>query len=462
MSIYSIINELKSTRSRNEKESILKREQGNEVLKEFFRLALNPFILFYQKKKFHIPENRENGITLADAMRDLEATISKRVMTGNAAIEVINGLLRVLEDEGDCQCIQHILKKESGCDLGGATINKIWPKLIPSWPTLLATAYEEKLALKLNWSRGVIQQLKSDGLRVNLVIDEEGSVSAFSRAGKQLDFFGTFDFLGERWRSVVIDGELLTVKPDGKFNNRQTSNGICSKAIKGTMSQAEADTLHMMVWDAISLEDFLKEASAIEYEERFDVLGRMTQDLPKNKKITLIPSEVVYSLEDAIEKNDVLIAAGEEGSMLKDKSLPWGDLRSKLQLKLKSEHPGDFVVLGYKPGVGKLTGNLGSLVIGTSCGKLEANMSGFSLKFRCEIWANLTGKDVSYTMVIDNEEKVFVAKPGDCDINIGSILECTYNGKIKARDSEFWSLFLPRFSKSRNDKTIANTLEELK
>lgn len=461
MTVYTVIQELKATRSRNEKESILKREIDNEELKDFFRLALNPFINFFQKKKFIFENSQVSTVTLKDGMAVLETQISKRVVTGGAAISVINEILRGSTTE-DAIVLQHILQKESGCDLGGATINKIWSKLIPTFPTLLATAYDEKLAAKLNWERGVYSQLKSDGLRVNLVIDEEGIVKAYSRAGNELNFFGMFDFLGDHVQGVVIDGELLTVKPDGKFNNRQTSNGICSKAIKNTMSLSEAETLHMTSWDMIPLADFRAEKSAIEYSERFENLDIFVHTIPKNIRISLIESKIVHSIDEAQEHYVEAIGRGEEGTMNKDMDMLWEDARSKKQLKLKSEHTGDFVIKGYKDGVGKFTGLMGSLIIATSDDKLEANMSGYSIKLRCEITANLQNREVSYTMVEDNKEVVYVAKPGDCDIDIGTIIECMYNQKIKARNTEIWSVFLPRFKQTRNDKTVANTLEEIK
>lgn len=469
--IYTVIQELKATRSRNDKEAILRREVGNEDLKNFFRLALNPFINFFQKKKFTQQSPPQEGLALplSSAMLPLELYISGRKLTGNAAIEYINEVLNFLT-ENDAKVIMHILQKESGCDLGAATINKIWPKLIPTFPTLLATAYDEKLAEKLDWVSGVFSQLKSDGLRVNLVIDEEGGVKAFSRAGNELNFFGVFDFLGNHFNSVVLDGELLTVLPTGKFNNRQTSNGICSKAIKGTMSRAEADMLHITVWDAIPLTDFRKESSQLEYKDRFETLKKLiavsfttvAEEAETKLRISVIPSRIVHSIEQAQEHYQEAIAAGEEGTMLKSQRLLWADTRSKLQLKLKAEHPSEFEVIGYKDGVGKLTGNLGSLEIASSDRIVLASMSGYSLKLRSQIYANLTGTPVPYRMVIDDEWVDLVALPGECDINIGSIIECKHNGKIKSRDSATWSVFLPRFDKVRNDKTEANSFAEIK
>lgn len=463
--IYKIIQEIAATRSRNDKEAILRREVGNADLKNFFRLALNPFINFYQKKKFIQTSTAGNLLTITMGL--LELNVASRRYTGNEAVELIKDLINY-SSEDDAKVIMHILKKESGCDVGSATINKIWPKLIPTFPTLLATEYDDKLAEKLSWEKGVFSQLKSDGLRINIVIDELGGVKAFSRAGNELNFFGVFDFLGVNFNSMVIDGELLTVNETGKFNSRQVSNGICSKAIKNTMSEDEADMLHITSWDFIPLEDFKNESSQLQYKDRFEslkkIIGVMLSltDTNNKKRISVIPSRIVHSIAQAQDHYQEAIAAGEEGTMVKEQSMLWSDSRSKLQLKLKAKHTGDFEVIGYKDGVGKFEGNLGSLEIASSDRQVQANMSGFSFKVRAEIYANLINSPVDYVMIENDVAVTKTAMPGDSDINIGSIIECMYNGKIKSRDSTVWSVFLPRYKKTRDDKTVANSFAELK
>ena len=51
MSTYKIIQSLSATRSRIEKEEILRAQVDNIQLKTFFKLALDPFINFFQKKE---------------------------------------------------------------------------------------------------------------------------------------------------------------------------------------------------------------------------------------------------------------------------------------------------------------------------------------------------------------------------------------------------------------------------
>lgn len=459
MSTYQIIQKIKTTRSRNEKEAILRANVDNEELKTFFKLALCPFTNFYQKKVF-VQETSTDMVKLLDAMHYINNVIAGRKFTGNAAIEKIQQLINTLSED-DAKVIMHILQKESGCDLGGSTINKIWPDLIPSFPCLLATAYDEKLALKLNWTAGVISQLKSDGGRVTVVIDEEGVVKLFSRAGNELNVFGTFDFLGENFKGFVIDGELLTVKEDGKFASRQISNGLFNKCVRNTLSEIESSALHITMWDLIPLNDFKAKYSPLEYWFRFEQLTEKSIGTDV-KKVSLIPTRIVHSIAQAQEHYQEMLDAGEEGTMNKDRSMPWENKRSKLQLKLKSTETGDFEIVGYKVGEGKLVGNLGSLDIATSDRKVVASMSGFSLKVRSEIFANLTDSPVDYVMIVDNEAVTLTANPKDSDIGLGSIIECAYNQKIKGKNSDTWSVFLPRFKQSRPDKLIANSFEELK
>lgn len=462
MTTYKILESLAATRSRLEKEAILQAEQSNAELKTFFKLALDPFINFFQKKVFVHKPNKTSDLTLSEAMVLINTRISPRVVTGNAAVDEINTLLSRLNSE-DAKCIMMILQKDPRAGLGISTVNKIWNGLIQEFPCLLATAWDDKLAAKLPWTSGVISQLKSDGLRINIIIDGTGGVTAYTRAGNELNMFGAFDCLGTKFKSVVLDGELLSInKATGKFNNRQTSNGICGKAVRNTMSAAEAATLHCVTWDVIPLSDFMRARSGLQYKERLATLQKMMERIPEfTSIISIVPSRIVHSIGQAQEHYQEMLSAGEEGTMVKDPAMLWSDTRSKLQLKLKDTATADLVVTGFQQGTGKLLGNLGSLNIETSDGLCKVAMSGFSMKVRSQIYANLTGKPVTYVMVIEGADAELTANPGDIDVIIGSVVEVKYNQKIKSRDVKTWSLFLPRFSQTRPDKKVANSLAEI-
>jgi ATP-dependent DNA ligase len=462
MSVYKIVEQLRLTRSKNEKEEILKSYTHNEDLRNFFRLALSSFILFYQKKDFVQTSTGTGNLGLA--MDWLENIIAARKITGNEAQFAIQSCIDNLSED-DAKVIMMILKKKPDCGVT-TTANKVWAGTAPEFPCMLATAYDEKLAAKMDWKAGCISQTKSDGGRVAIIIDASGGVSVFSRAGNELDIFGKFDILGQHFKSVVFDGELLAHNSQtGKFHPRQYSNGLFTKCVRGTLSEKEAEPLHVVVWDAIPLDEFKAEKSTKGCGDRFDTLVGYIHLLRSNEVdadcISLIPSRIVHSIEEAQSHYQEMLAAGEEGTMLKDVDTIWENKRSKKILKLKSEFTADFLVTDFIEGTGKLAGNLGSLEMSSSCGKCVASMSGFTLKLRSEIWANLQGHSVVYMMIEGDKEVLYTANPGDTEINIGEIVEIKYNQKIKSRDSDIWSLFLPRFSQVRKDKKVANSLEEL-
>lgn len=404
MTTYAIIQELAETRSRNEKEAILLREVDNTDLKNFFRLALNPMINFYQKKKF---TQTETGIVdLRVAMQYLENQIAGRCVTGNNAIENINQLIdSVSEDDG--KILMLILQKDSGSEIGAATINKIWPKLIPTFPCLLATAWDDKIANKLDWKSGVISQLKSDAGRCTIIIDNK-MVKLFSRAGNELNVFGRFEFLSEYFNDIVIDGELMTVKEDGKFNDRQTSNGIFTRCVRNTLSENESKSLHITVWDVIPLMDFKNESCQLDYSYRFDLLTHMVGKLNAHAhKISLIPSRIVHSVEQALEHYQEMLNAGEEGTIVKSRTMKWENKRSKQQLKLKNEIECSAEVTGIIMGTGKLNGMMGALECRTLDGDILFNVgTGFTEAMRKEINGGIIGKviDVKYNQIVSDKK----------------------------------------------------------
>lgn len=169
MSVLNILNQLAATASRNEKEAILKENKNNELLKEVVRVTLDPFTQFYIRK---IPAYKNEPICdvdLWEAMSRLEL-LSTRQVTGNAGIELLTILLTVLQPE-DAQVIERIIAKDLKCGVSDSTANKIWKDLVPTYPCMLASAFEQKLVDKMVWP--AIAQIKLDGMRFNAVVSGE-------------------------------------------------------------------------------------------------------------------------------------------------------------------------------------------------------------------------------------------------------------------------------------------------
>ena len=274
--IYTVIEQLASDNSRLAKEAILKKNVDNVLLKQVFNLALNPFVQFYIRK---IPsyDTSADIKPLQEALTNL-SVLSDRVMTGHAAINHLQFNLGSLSKE-DAKIIERIIAKDMRCGVSEATVNKIWPGTVPSYPVMLASGYDQKLVDKIQFPAYV--QLKLDGMRFNAIVKGE-VVEYRSRNGKELTIPNkTFDmpfitmakFYGE---NMVFDGELLVVDVTGNPVNRQTGNGILSKSIKGTMSEKEAGMVRATLWDVIPYDAWNRGSYSIDYKARITRLVQAT------------------------------------------------------------------------------------------------------------------------------------------------------------------------------------------
>jgi DNA ligase-1 len=116
---------------------------------------------------------------------------------------------------------------------------------------------------------------------------------------------------------------------------------------------------------------------------------------------------------------------------VKNGDSPWEDKRSKYQVKMKAELEADLLVESIIEGSGKYEGLVGSLSCTTKDGNLKVNVgSGLS----------------------DEDRKKDPAE------YIGKIISVKYNEKIKDKNSEHWSLFLPIFQELRLDKSEADNI----
>lgn len=421
MSILNILNELAADNSRLAKEAILKCEKNNELLKEVFVAAYNPYINYYQKK---IPEYTSKGsFSLKQALDALDV-LKQRKLTGNAAIAYLTEILTNISKD-DAEVIERIIGRDLKCGCSESTANKIWPGLIPTFDVM--TCHKDISGI----SYPAYAETKMDGARCHLYFDGVNA-TAFARSGKEFKLNGVFD---ESCSKIMqpgetLDGELLFTDKDGKILDRKTSNGLANKANKGTISEEEAARAIFVAWDVV---DF---TSTVPYNVRFDDL---IARLKKTKgKIRLVNYVLVASLEEALAFYDEQRKNGEEGAILKNMNTLWVPKRTKDQGKMKAEEEADVIVVGYKLGkVGsKYEGLLGSLECETSDGKLSVNVSGMD-------------EDVRFS-------------EQDLDNWIGSIITVRYNEVIKDKKSEKYSLFLPRFIERRFDKKVANKFEELK
>ena len=127
----NIFESLAATPSRLEKERILKENENNDLLRQVLFLALDPYTQFFIRR---IPPYKtgviNSNLTLQQALLELEK-LSSRQLTGNAAFHHLHWILESLSAE-DAYVIERIIQKDLRCGVSEATVNKIWPSLIPT------------------------------------------------------------------------------------------------------------------------------------------------------------------------------------------------------------------------------------------------------------------------------------------------------------------------------------------
>ncbi len=424
--ILDILKELEATSSRLEKEAILKREENNKLLKRVFFLAYDPFTQFYIRKIPEYTPARSEQADSLDSVLDSLRVLSNREATGNAGIEFLTKLLSSLT-ESDSKVLERVIQKDLKCGASDSTANKVWPKLVPEFPCMLCTPFDEKLIAKFKWP--ALVQLKMDGMRFNAIV-KDGKCEFRSRNGKEINLLGNLEqeFIAlARGADLVYDGELL-VEVEGNIQDRQTGNGILNKAVKGTISSGEAASVRATVWDCIPYPHFAQGKGTVQYAIRFAML--QSASLPS--KIRLVESTAVGSFEEAQKIFEDYLAQGQEGIILKDMTGVWEDKRVKTQVKFKAELDCDLLVVGVQPGTGKYEGMVGALLCESSDGVIKV-----------DVGSGLSDEDRQRTDYI------------------GKIVAVTYNARIKNKQGEE-SLFLPRLIEVREDKNIADSAKKIR
>jgi hypothetical protein len=413
--IYQIIKQLESTSSRLEKESILKKNRDNVILKQVFSATLNPFINYYIKKIPDYVAFEYPTFSLENAIDSLKV-LSSRERTGNSGIAHLKMILENVTTF-DVEIIKRIIDRDMKCGVDTKTVNKIWPGLIPTFDVCLS--HKDISGIKFP----AYAQTKMDGARCHVYWDGVQAL-AFSRNGKQFELHGALNdaaskimITGQTW-----DGELLFRDPKTqKVLDRKTSNGLANKANKGTLSIEESKNVIFVAWDVV---DF---TSKIPYEDRISKVQSFGN-------IFKVPTVKVKTEEEAWEFYQEQIIDGQEGAILKNTDMIWEPKRVKSMGKMKQIEDADLIVVGWEEGTGKNIGKLGALVCETAEGKVKVNVgTGFS-----------------------DEERLIT------DDYVGKVIAVQYNQLITDKKTGEYSLFLPRFIEVRNDKSVANKFGDLK
>lgn len=431
--IYKILKKLEETTSTNGKVELLK-SHDSPLLQRVLYMALNKYLRYGFQT---IPEpatfkDPPELITLDEALDTIEKGLTGK-QRSKARELLISVLLARLKPK-DADVLKRVILKDLQCGIAEKLVNKAFPKLIPIFDVLLAKPGKEKNLKKLNYP--CMAQIKYDGARVNFDIDSDGNVEAFTRNGNLMDLFGRFNEFPEDACCNMIDGELIAYDKHGNKIPRKKSNGIITKATRGTLTYEDAQKLRFVAWDIVDRDNFKnQEMQMTPCLTRYENVKRLLEGY--SDIIEIAECRIINSYEEALAYFNECVDNGEEGIILKNMDGVWELKRSNNLVKMKSEFTADLVIVGLNPGkeTGNRKGFLGSFALETADGLLRVNCgSGLSLAQTVEYW----------------DENL-----------IGKIVEVKYNEQVSSEGSEIMSLSLPIFQSIRYDKDVANTLDEL-
>ena len=495
--ILEILKLISLTSSTKMKETIVRSHKDNETLKNVFRLAYNKRIVFGIKK---VPTDAERVqyrgfCTLDKALYELEALFASRQLTGNAAADHLAQMMSMLAIE-DAEIIRRVIKRDLDIGCSEGTACKVWgDDLIPSQPCMKASSYSDKALANIRYP--AYAQLKADGTRC-MIVKQDGVVTAWSRNGKQ--FTGITPILdairNHHLDNFVLDGELVykdakpvvvSTKPSGNFCgtlsallgepepelskakdykeedvvDRQTGNGIVSKAMKGTITEKEAQNVHFQVWDWITAEGYWAGKLAEAYHTRLRQAELIIEDM-ECPNIEMIETFEVNNVEEARAIYQKYIAMDLEGIILKNINGIWEDGRSKDQVKFKQVIDIDMVIIGHYPHK-KDPNKLGGFTVESRCGLIRNNVgSGFSDTTHKKVKGKLIEIPFSERKHGDREYLMSIAES-----LYGSVVEMECNGCLARKnpkpDEAPFKLFLGVFKRLRDDKDAndANTKQEV-
>ena len=388
---YNVIGDLETHNSRTNKEQIIlaQAEAGNSEFFQGCRLALDPMITFGLKQ---IPEKKDaDGPGLSWDMFSLTITgFVNRHITGNLARDTVGRMMQSATRAEWNGWYRRILIKDLRCGVSEKTINKVVEKkyadyAIPVFGCQLAhdSANHES---KVCGSRLI--EVKLDGVRVITIVYPDGRVDQFSRNGKELV---NFPHIKEQFKRTVT-GITEPVVFDGEVMSSSFQDLMKQVHRKDNVEASDA-TLHL--FDLITLEAFEQGIYQVSQENRSSKL-RAWKDLwaDETADIEIVGQELVdldtnQGYARFKEINQLAIAGGYEGIMIKDPLAYYECKRSHAWLKLKPFIEVSLEVTDVEEGTGRNSGRLGAIVCsGVDDGKaILVNVgSGFSDHDRDNFW----------------------------------------------------------------------------
>jgi DNA ligase 1 len=331
------------------------------------------------------------------------------------------------------EMMRKILTKTVNIGIGAKSINKaLGQNLIPDPSLMLATDEHETIE---KWPTQFCEE-KYDGVRVIAVFDpKKKGVEFYTRAfnaipGVYLEKI-TQDILSLLAASDVdfecfLDGELTDL-------NRKSVSGKVTQMLKGAPSPSIQEGILYNIFDFETIKSLRSGKGMLPFHLRRKALESLFEKGVNPATLILANSYETRTIAEIQKIYKEIVSQGGEGVIVKNPQHVYECKRSKNWVKFKEVLECDLIITGWYPGEGKRTGLIGGFCCQDASGKFQVNVgSGFT----------------------DNDLQTISKNP---EQYVGKIASIQYNALIEDKHGNK-SLFLPRLSEIRLDKTQADTL----
>lgn len=433
----NLINKLKETPGRIDKENILKEYQDDDDIKALFQFIFNPYIVtgISNKKLSKYKDNYNEWSEGFEVPREywyldlldfINHFKSHNTGTDFDVKLLVNYCQQYTEEEKEL--FYNIITKDVKVGVQPTTLNKIYGKdFIPQFSVQLAQKYFDDPERLLPQNTNYILTTKLDGVRA-VIIKTDESVEIFSRQGQ------TFENLVEIERDAkqlpsgyVYDGELLL---DNK--NNLDSKDLYRATMKIVSSDDVKRDIIFNCFDCLPIEDFKNGIYKTPCIERKTALHNL---LSMSNLYFIKEVEMLYSGNDQSQITywlDKITSEGGEGVMINIADAPYECKRTKGLLKVKKFQSADVKVIDIEEGTGANKNSLGAV---------KVEFIGPDNKiYTCKVGSGFK-----------QDERIYFWNHKD-EI-LGKIIEIGYFEITNNQQNDDYSLRFPTFKWVRNDKT---------
>lgn len=451
--VVDILNEVKITGSTKKKQEMFQRFFSDE--------DEGSVLLLLNVLHAALADNKRYGVVLGDIPRVvsdnklslgevLDQVENGMPYTTNAKKEELHSLIWTLDSSESRDLLIRIINKDLNIGIGTTTLNKVLEKngfkTIRNLTPMKAKREKAGKSIMADLGVGeVFVQVKVDAARAFLVVNRDEKY-ILSSTGKRTDALTNItDSISDNTPEFIIDGEVVALNDNGSLMNRQKSNGLFNKAIKGTITEEESNKFVFIAWDMIRaykmseytdhVEDLLyREFQMPAYKHRLDLL-RDLDGIGNDGHIRVVETHHARSDQEIAKISQEFIERGEEGAIVKTVGHSYKPTRSSELVKIKKAFMADVRITGVNEG--KNVGTLGSLSYETDDGKIKGDVSGISDKDKERWWVN----------------------PSEI---IGKVVELRYMEVTTDKSTGEFTLYgPPAIIRIRDDKNETSTLENL-